>query len=196
MSKGTGKVAQIIGPVVDVAFTNGVELPKIYDSLEVTNSDGTKLVLEVQSHIGESTVRTISMDSTDGLSRGVDAVATGSAIQMPVGNDIYGRLFNVIGDAIDGMENLPKTGDALDALVLCSSLPAGTVIEVIPIAVFKFLDNGETDYKILAIPKDNTLRTIQAKTLENLNTKYPKVKEIVALWFLNYNSKDTAQNLG
>ena len=87
-------------------------------------------------------------------------------------------------------------GDALDALVLCSSLPAGTVIEVIPIAVFKFLDNGETDYKILAISKDNTLRTIQAKTLENLNTKYPKIKEIVALWFLNYNSKDTAQNLG
>ena len=87
-------------------------------------------------------------------------------------------------------------GDALDALVLCSSLPTGTVIEVIPIAVFKLLDNGETDYKILAVPKDNTLRTIQAKTLENLNTKYPKVKEIVALWFLNYNSKDTAQNLG
>ena len=87
-------------------------------------------------------------------------------------------------------------GDALDALVLCSSLPTGTVIEVIPISVFKLLDNGETDYKILAVPKDNTLRTIQAKTLENLNTKYPKVKEIVALWFLNYNSKDTAQNLG
>jgi len=112
MSQVTGKVAQIIGPVVDVAFEGGSALPKIYDSLEVTNSNGTKLVLEVQSHIGENTVRTISMDSTDGLSRGVDAVATGSAIQMPVGEDIYGRLFNVIGDAIDGMEDLPKTGDA------------------------------------------------------------------------------------
>ena len=82
MSKGTGKVAQIIGPVVDVAFASGVELPKIYDSLEVTNSDGTKLILEVQSHIGENTVRTISMDSTDGLSRGVDAIATGAPIQL------------------------------------------------------------------------------------------------------------------
>ncbi|MDE0599298.1 MAG: F0F1 ATP synthase subunit beta, partial [Dokdonia donghaensis] len=112
MSQVTGKVAQIIGPVVDVAFESGTELPKIYDSLEVTNSNGTKLVLEVQSHIGENTVRTISMDSTDGLSRGVDAVATGSAIQMPIGADIYGRLFNVIGDAIDGMDDLPKTGDA------------------------------------------------------------------------------------
>jgi len=112
MSQVTGKVAQIIGPVVDVAFEGGTALPKIYDSLEVTNSNGTKLVLEVQSHIGENTVRTISMDSTDGLSRGVDAVATGSAIQMPVGDDIYGRLFNVIGDAIDGMEDLPKAGDA------------------------------------------------------------------------------------
>ena len=112
MSQVTGKVSQIIGPVVDVAFASGSALPKIYDSLEVTNSDGTLLVLEVQSHIGENTVRTISMDSTDGLSRGVDVIATGAPIQMPVGDAVYGRLFNVIGDAIDGMENLPKAGDA------------------------------------------------------------------------------------
>ena len=110
MSKVTGKVAQIIGPVVDVEFAVGTELPKIYDSLEVDTPNG-KLVLEVQSHIGENAVRTISMDSTDGLSRGVDAVATGAPIQMPIGDDIYGRLFNVIGDAIDGIGNLPKEGD-------------------------------------------------------------------------------------
>ncbi len=109
MSKVTGKVAQIIGPVVDVEFTNGLELPKIYDSLELDNN-GKLLILEVQSHIGENTVRTISMDSTDGLSRGVKVVATGVPIQMPVGEDIYGRLFNVIGDAIDGIGNLPKAG--------------------------------------------------------------------------------------
>ena len=111
MSKITGKVAQIIGPVIDVEFESGTEIPKIYDSLEIEKADGTTLVLEVQSHIGENTVRTISMDSTDGLSRGVDATATGSAIQMPIGEDVYGRLFNVIGDAIDGMDNLPKAGD-------------------------------------------------------------------------------------
>ena len=111
MSKVTGKVAQIIGPVIDVEFESGTEIPKIYDSLEINKADGSKLVLEVQSHIGENTVRTISMDSTDGLSRGVEAHATGNAIQMPIGEDVYGRLFNVIGDAIDGMENLPKTGD-------------------------------------------------------------------------------------
>ena len=111
MSQSTGKVAQIIGPVVDVAFDSGSELPKIYDSLEV-NNNGNLLVLEVQSHIGESMVRTISMDSTDGLSRGVDAVATGAPIQMPIGDAVYGRLFNVIGDAIDGIGNLPKAGDA------------------------------------------------------------------------------------
>jgi F-type H+-transporting ATPase subunit beta len=110
MSKVTGKVAQIIGPVVDVEFANGSELPKIYDSLEVSNN-GKLLVLEVQSHIGENTVRTISMDSTDGLSRGVDAIATGLPIQMPIGDDIYGRLFNVVGDSIDGIGNLPKTGE-------------------------------------------------------------------------------------
>jgi len=110
MSKVTGKVSQIIGPVVDVEFQSGADLPKIYDSLEITNADGSLLVLEVQSHVGENTVRTISMDSTDGLSRGTDVVATGAAIQMPVGDDIYGRLFNVIGDAIDGLGDLPKAG--------------------------------------------------------------------------------------
>jgi F-type H+-transporting ATPase subunit beta len=111
MSKVIGKVAQIIGPVVDVVF-NGkdVELPKIYDSLEIIKKDGSKLVLEVQSHIGEDTVRTISMDSTDGLSRGVDVLSTGAPIQMPIGADVYGRLFNVIGDAIDGLGDLPKAG--------------------------------------------------------------------------------------
>jgi F-type H+-transporting ATPase subunit beta len=112
MSKAIGKVSQIIGPVVDVVFnTKETELPKIYDSLEITKQDGTILVLEVQSHIGEDTVRTISMDSTDGLSRGTDVVSTGSSIQMPIGPDVYGRLFNVIGDAIDGLGNLPKSGD-------------------------------------------------------------------------------------
>ncbi len=113
MSKVAGKVAQIIGPVVDVVFdTQNAGLPKIYDSLEITKNDGSKLVLEVQSHIGEDTVRTISMDSTDGLSRGQEVVATGAPIQMPIGNDIYGRLFNVVGDAIDGLGDLPKEGVA------------------------------------------------------------------------------------
>ncbi len=110
MSKITGKVSQIIGPVVDISFAGQqVELPKIYDALEITKPDGTKLILEVQSHIGENAVRTISMDSTDGLSRGVEATSTNAPIQMPIGEDIYGRLFNVIGDAIDGLDNLPKT---------------------------------------------------------------------------------------
>ena len=111
MSRITGKVAQIIGPVVDVVFNDSNnELPKIYDSLEITKKDGTLLVLEVQSHIGENTVRTISMDSTDGLARGVEVVATGAPIQMPIGADVFGRLFNVIGDAIDGLGDLPKAG--------------------------------------------------------------------------------------
>ena len=112
MSEKVGKVSQIIGPVVDVSFdTSTTDLPKIYDSLEVSKQDGSVLVLEVQSHVGEDMVRTISMDSTDGLERGADVISTGNPIQMPVGKDIYGRLFNVMGDAIDGMENLPKKGD-------------------------------------------------------------------------------------
>src|SRR5215831_6422269 len=111
MSKAIGKVSQIIGPVVDVVFdTKDAELPKIYDSLVISNANGTKLILEVQSHIGENTVRTISMDSTDGLSRGAEVHATGAPIKMPIGADVYGRLFNVMGDAIDGLGDLPKDG--------------------------------------------------------------------------------------
>jgi F-type H+-transporting ATPase subunit beta len=109
MAQSLGTVSQIIGPVVDVTFTGeGNALPKIYDSLEITRADGTQLVLEVQSHIGENTVRTVSMDSTDGLSRGTEVKAMGNPIQMPIGEEVYGRLFNVIGDAIDGLGNLPK----------------------------------------------------------------------------------------
>ena len=111
MSQSVGKVSQIMGPVVDVTFdTSSNDLPKIYDSLEIKKEDGSILVLEVQSHVGEDVVRTISMDSTDGLKRGADVEATGNPIQMPIGDDVYGRLFNVIGDSIDGLGELPKTG--------------------------------------------------------------------------------------
>ena len=109
MSQSVGKVSQIMGPVVDVTFdTSSNDLPKIYDSLEIKKEDGSILVLEVQSHVGEDIVRTISMDSTDGLKRGADVVATGNPIQMPIGDDVYGRLFNVIGDSIDGLGRFAK----------------------------------------------------------------------------------------
>jgi len=110
MSQVSGKISQIVGPVIDVAFAAGVALPKIYDSLEVVKADEDNLILEVQSHTGENTVRTIAMDSSDGLQRGQEVIATGAPIQMPIGGDIYGRLFNVTGDAIDGLPDLPKTG--------------------------------------------------------------------------------------
>ena len=110
MSTNTGKVSQIIGPVIDVSFENNeAGLPNIYDSLEITRTNGTKLVLECQQHIGEDTVRAIAMETTDGISRGTTVVATGSPIKMPIGENIKGRVFNVIGDAIDGMENLDRT---------------------------------------------------------------------------------------
>ncbi len=109
MSGFIGKVSQIIGPVVDVKFdTETSELPKILDSLEIRREDGSIIVLEAQQHIGEDTVRCITMSATDGLNRGHDVVATGAPIKMPIGDDIKGRLFNVTGDAIDGLGNLPK----------------------------------------------------------------------------------------
>ncbi len=105
-----GKIAQIIGPVIDVSFEEeGNELPKIYNSLEINKEDGSKLILETQKHLGEKMVRTIAMDSTEGLVRGMTVTDTGEPIKMPVGEGIKGRLLNVVGDAIDGIENLDKT---------------------------------------------------------------------------------------
>ena len=100
MSKG--KIVQVIGPVIDVSFdVEGNALPNILEALEITRQNGQKVVLECQQHIGEDTIRAIAMDSTDGLTRGMEVVATGSAIKMPTGDAIKGRLFNVIGEAID-----------------------------------------------------------------------------------------------
>jgi len=98
-----GKISQIIGPVVDVVFEEHVTIPNIYDALEVKDDHGGTLVLECQNDVGENTIRTIAMDSTDGLRRGMEVVATGAPISMPVGEDIRGRLFNVIGQPIDGL---------------------------------------------------------------------------------------------
>jgi F-type H+-transporting ATPase subunit beta len=109
MSKNTGVISQVIGPVVDVTFDReGSELPNIYDALEIKKDDGSVLVIECQQDIGENTVRTIAMDSTDGLRRGMEVVATGKPIIMPIGEQIKGRLMNVTGDAIDGMSELTK----------------------------------------------------------------------------------------
>ncbi len=104
----TGKVKQIIGAVVDVYFPGG-SLPEIYNALEIQRPNG-KLVLEVQQHLGEDSVRTIAMDGTEGLVRGTDVTDTGKAIAMPVGEAIHGRLFNVTGDAIDGLPPVDKAG--------------------------------------------------------------------------------------
>jgi F-type H+-transporting ATPase subunit beta len=111
MSKQIGKISQVIGPVIDVSFdVEGGKLPSILDALEIVRSNGQKLILEVQQHIGENSVRTIAMDSTDGLYRGMEVVSTGSAIKMPIGDQIKGRLFNVVGEAIDGINTVKNDG--------------------------------------------------------------------------------------
>ena len=98
-----GKISQIIGAVVDVTFDDGISLPDIYDALKVVRPDGTEVILECQQDIGENTMRTIAMDSTDGLQRGTEVISLNGPITMPVSENINGRLFNVIGKAIDGM---------------------------------------------------------------------------------------------
>jgi F-type H+-transporting ATPase subunit beta len=111
MSQNTGKVAQIIGPVVDVSFPAGQKLPNILDAM-VIKRPGGDLILECQQHIGEDTVRAIAMDATEGLQRGQEVFSTGANITMPVGDAIKGRLFNVVGNAIDGMPEVSKVGGA------------------------------------------------------------------------------------
>jgi F-type H+-transporting ATPase subunit beta len=104
-----GIISQVIGPVVDVTFPAGVALPEILDAMEIDNN-GTKVVLETQKHVGDDTVRAISMDATEGLSRGMKVTAMGQGITMPVGDQIKGRLFNVVGTAIDGIDAVSKEG--------------------------------------------------------------------------------------
>ncbi|MDR2938366.1 MAG: F0F1 ATP synthase subunit beta [Prevotellaceae bacterium] len=110
----TGLVTQVIGPVVDVRFERKSgerkELPPIREALEVLRPDGSVLVLEVQQHVGENTVRTIAMDSTDGLQRGMTVKSLGAPIAMPSGEQVRGRLMNVIGQTIDGMKPLSREG--------------------------------------------------------------------------------------
>jgi F-type H+-transporting ATPase subunit beta len=102
MTRSTGRVVQVQGAVVDCTFPPG-EMPGIYESIEVPRKDASPLVLEVQRHLGSHSVRTVAMDSTDGLNRGREAHATGSPIRVPVGENTLGRVFNVLGDPIDGL---------------------------------------------------------------------------------------------
>ena len=99
-----GKIVQVMGPVVDVEFENN-DLPYIKDALEVDNN-GKKCIMEVAQHIGNNTVRCIMLSSSEGLCRDMEVVATGSGIKVPVGDKTLGRLFNVVGETIDGGESL------------------------------------------------------------------------------------------
>ena len=112
-----GYISQIIGPVVDVCFKaeskNGADLlPRIHDALELVHPDGRKIVIEVQQHIGEDTVRCVAMDNTDGLKRGLEVKSLDAPISMPIGEQIKGRMVNVIGESIDGLKALNKGENA------------------------------------------------------------------------------------
>lgn len=106
-----GKIVQVIGPVIDIDFSGGT-LPSILNAVRIprTNPDGEKdvLIAEVQQHLGDNRVRTVAMDSTDGLSRGLTCIDTGAPIMVPVGPAALGRLINVIGDGIDGLPPISR----------------------------------------------------------------------------------------
>lgn len=115
MSQINGRVSQIIGPVIDVYFDVKGEdpekvLPRIHDALRVKRPNNNDLIIEVQQHIGEDTVRCVAMDNTEGLQRDLEVIQTGAPIVMPAGEQIKGRMLNVIGQPIDGMEALNMQG--------------------------------------------------------------------------------------
>ena len=115
MSQINGHISQIIGPVIDVYFdTKGLDaekvLPKIHEAMSVKRPNGEQIIVEVQQHIGEDTVRCVAMDNTDGLQRGLEAIPLGTPIVMPSGEQIKGRMLNVIGQPIDGMKQLNMEG--------------------------------------------------------------------------------------
>lgn len=106
MSRNVGKIVQVIGPVVDVVFENG-ELPDLLTAIEIPLKDKESLIVEVSQHIGDDRVRCVAMGSTDGLVRGMDAIDTEAPISVPVGKEVLGRMFNVLGREIDGLGSTP-----------------------------------------------------------------------------------------
>ena len=125
--QNVGQVTQIIGPVLDIQFSEG-NLPAIYTAIKITGSDGTDNIAEVQQLLGDNKVRAVSMRSTDGLKRGIDAVDLGTPINVPVGSPTLGRIFNVIGEPVD------EQGDVLydETLPIHREAPAFTELETKP----------------------------------------------------------------
>jgi F-type H+-transporting ATPase subunit beta len=131
VNTSTGAVTQIIGPVLDIEFASG-NLPKVYNAIEVTTESGDIVVCEVQQLLGDNKVRAVSMSSTDGMKRGVEAVDTGSPISVPVGTPTLGRIFNILGQPVDEMGPV----DSSETLPIHRNAPAFTDLETKP-AVFE-----------------------------------------------------------
>jgi F-type H+-transporting ATPase subunit beta len=131
VNTSAGAVTQIIGPVLDIEFASG-NLPKVYNAIEVTTESGDVVVCEVQQLLGDNKVRAVSMSSTDGMKRGVEAVDTGSPISVPVGTPTLGRIFNILGQPVDEMGPV----DSSETLPIHRNAPAFTDLETKP-AVFE-----------------------------------------------------------
>ena len=127
VSTNVGSVTQIIGPVLDIEFATG-NLPKVYNAIDITLESGTVVVCEVQQLLGDNKVRAVSMSSTDGMKRGIEAVDTGAPISVPVGAPTLGRIFNVLGQPVDEMGPV----DDSETLPIHRSAPAFTDLETKP----------------------------------------------------------------
>ena len=172
-----GEIIQVIGPVIDVAFEeSGEDLPNIHEALEIKREDDTTLIIECQQHIGEHSIRTIAMDSTDGLQRGMKVIATGQSIKMPRGEKIKGRLLNVVGNAIDGMGQV----DSSDGYEIhnkspeFSELSTGTEVLLTGIKVIDLLEPYMKGGKIGLFGGAGVGKTVLImEMINNIAKKYP-----------------------
>ena len=131
VSTNVGCVTQIIGPVLDIEFSSG-KLPKIYNAIDITMASGEIIVCEVQQLLGDNKVRAVSMSSTDGMTRGIEAVDKGAPISVPVGTPTLGRIFNILGQPVDEMGPV----DNSETLPIHRNAPAFTELETKP-SVFR-----------------------------------------------------------
>ncbi len=173
--------------ILSFVFFSSCKQQDVYDLHAFTKDGVVQAVVEIPAGTNakieyNTNAHEFEVDQIDGCDRLINYLA------YP-GN--YGFIPGTLADSLQGGD-----GDALDIIVLSSSIPSGTVIEVIPLGVFKLLDNNEEDYKIIAIPYKRDLQTINASSFSSLNAQYSGVLKIIELWFLNYNPTDSAKSLG
>jgi len=177
----------IIGTTLILSSCSQVDSSSIYNLPAFNKSGNLQAVIEIPAGTNkkiefDTQSKTFQIDQRDGKDRVIQYLS------YPAN---YGFVPGTFSDPQKGGD-----GDALDILIICEAIPTSKVIEVIPLGMFKLLDEGELDYKIIAIPKDQALQTVKATSFAELNKKYSNLPELIAIWFMNYDTGNNQESLG